>query len=97
MYVVQSILSASAAQQKTWLVSLCSCSGHISSLGDTNLIFALAGTLRPEGIGIFTVGGLGRVDRTPAGVFFKWPLAVAVDSGRYLRTASAVSPGHVEN
>ena len=39
-------------------------------------------------------GGAVRVDRTPAGVFFMWPFAVAVESGRYHRTASAVRPGH---
>ena len=41
--------------------------------------------------------GVVRVDRTPAGVFFMWPFAVAVESGRYRRTASAVRPGHVAN
>jgi hypothetical protein len=39
--------------------------------------------------------GVVRVERTPVGVFFMWPLAVAVESGRYRRTAFAVRPGHV--
>ena len=47
-----------------------------------------------DGAGSVMVGCLGRVDWTPAEVFFLWPLAVAVDGGRYLRTASAVRPGH---
>ena len=37
------------------------------------------------------------MDRTPAGVFFMWPFAVALESGRYRRTASAVRPGHDAN
>ena len=41
--------------------------------------------------------GLVRVDRTPAGVSFMWPFAVAVELGRYRRTASAVRPGHEAN
>ena len=43
------------------------------------------------------VGGFGCVERTPAGVFFMWPFAVAGESGRYCRTASAVRPGHEAN
>jgi hypothetical protein len=38
------------------------------------------------------------VDRIPLACRFMWPLSVAGhESGRYLLTASAVSPGHVDN
>ena len=62
----------------------------------TCLIFAFGGMVIFGGAGSLMVGCLGRVDRMPARVFFIWPLAVAVDGGRYLQTASAVRPGHDE-
>ena len=51
-------------------------------------------------VSVFAVGwGLAGVffdvDRKFLGVAFRWPLAVASALGRYLRTASDVSPGHV--
>ena len=41
--------------------------------------------------------GVVRVDQTPAGVFFMWPFAVAVDLGRYFQTVLAIRPGHDDN
>ena len=46
------------------------------------------------GAGSLMLDCLGQVDWMPAGVFFIWPLAVAMDGGRYLWMASAVRPGH---
>lgn len=72
VYVVPSIWSASAAQQKIWLTSLASCGGDISfgSWGLMSLILAFGGIVMLGGAGMLMVGCLGRVDRTPAGVFF---------------------------
>ena len=60
----------------------------------TCLIFAFGGMVIFGSAGSLMVGCLGWVDRTPAGVFFIWLLAVAVDGGRYLQMTSAVRPGH---
>ena len=96
--MVPLIWLASAAQQKIWFTSLISCAGKRSLVrgAGTCLIIAFGGIVIFGGAGSLMVGCLGWVDRTSAGVFFIWPLAVAVDGGRYLRAASAVRPGHDE-
>ena len=98
VYVVSLCWSANAAQQKMWFASLVSCFGKksVSSPAGTSLMRAFCGMFMLAGTGILMVG-LGRVDRTPAGVFFMWPLAVVVEVGRYFLTASDVRPGHDAN
>ena len=94
--MVPLIWLASAAQQKIWFTSLILCAGKRSLMIGAGicLIFALGGMVIFGGAGSVMVGCLGWVDQMPAGVFFMWPLAVAVDGGRYLRMASAVRPGY---
>ncbi len=96
--MVPLIWSASVAQQKIWFTSLISCAGKRSSGRGAGicLIFAFGGMVIFGGAGSLMVGCFGWVDRTLAGVFFIRPLAVAVDGGRHLRTASAVRLGHDE-
>ena len=93
------IWSASTAQQKIWFTLLVSCGGKTaeSSLAETNLMFAFGGMTKFGGTGTLMVSCLGCVDHTPAGVFFVWPLVVAVDLVKYFHTASAVRPGQEEN
>jgi len=61
------------------------------------VLLVLGGIVIFGGAWILMIGCFGRVDLTPAGVFFMWPLAVAVESGRYFLTASVVRPGHEAN
>lgn len=93
------IWSASTAQQKRWFTLLVSCGGKKSelSLAGTSLIFAFGGMTKFGGTGTLMVSCLGCVDCTPAGDFFIWPVAVAVDSGKYFCTLLAVRPGQEEN
>ena len=92
--VAPSMWSANAAQQK-WLTSLTSCGRKKSVLFEAviSLTFAFGGMGIFGGAGILMIGLLGCMEQTPAGVFFMWPLAVAIESGRYLWTALAVRPG----
>ena len=97
MYVVPLSRSAIAAQQNTWLTSFSSAGGKRSSSLGTNWNLVIGGLTVVLGVAVGPVGCFGVVDRTPAGVFLRCPFAVAVDSGRYFRTASAVRPGQVWN
>ncbi len=67
----------------------------MSLFAGTSLILAFGGMV--TGAGILIIGCLGCMDCTPAGVFFMWHFAVAVDVGRYFKTELAVRQGHDKN
>lgn len=62
-----------------------------------SLTFAFGGMGIFGGAGILMIGCLGHMKWAPAGVFFMWALAMAIESSRYLWPALAVRPGQVLN
>ena len=69
----------------------------MSLFAGTSLILAFGGMVTFGGAGILIIGSLGCMHCTPAGVFFMWRFAVAVDVGRYFQTELAVRQGHDKN
>ena len=61
------------------------------------MMLSLAISSSAEQVVTFSAGeGVFFVERMFLNFYFMWPFAVYSDFGRYLRTKSAVSPGHVE-